>query len=101
MAGLGATDAPRLRGHTAEAGSAAATLAYGRGLLAIQVSDAVGFRTRPATPDEWERLAAWLTQTERLRPLPLGERLQRRINGSLVRAVLALTEAAPAQPGPA
>lgn len=85
---------PRLLHHMAAPGRASARLAYGHGILTIDVSDAVGPGTTPATPDEWERLAAWLTVAERLRPPSAGQSLLRRMHGSLVRAVLAI------RPGP-
>jgi hypothetical protein len=78
----------RLLHHVAEAGRASARLAFGPGVLAIFVSDAVGPRSRPATPEEWERLASWLAASERLRPPAPGQCLSRRLHGSLVRAVL-------------
>jgi hypothetical protein len=79
---------PRLLEHRAAAGEASARLACGAGTLAILVTDAVGPRSRPATPEEWERLAAWLLASERVRPPAAGQCLSWRVHGSLVRAVL-------------
>jgi hypothetical protein len=79
---------PRLLGHHAGAGQAAARLAWGAGTLSIEVTDAVGPRSRPATPEEWEALAAWLLTAQRLRPPAAGQCVSSRLHGSLVRAVL-------------
>lgn len=87
-AATGPDGRPRLLGHHAGAGEAAARLAWGSGTLSILITDAVGPRSRPATPEEWEALAAWLLAAQRLRPPAAGQCVSTRLHGSLVRAVL-------------